>query len=72
MKSSNTKSCSAKTKGAEDMLAFQWWFQNLKSNKNDGGIFKYEIIYWMHVQLTILLVSGYQASVEFWRHAGGF
>jgi len=39
MKSSNTKSCSAKTKGAEDMLAFQRWFQNLKSNKNDGSIF---------------------------------
>ena len=38
MKSSNTKSCSAKTKGAEDMLAFQWWFKNLKRNKNDSGI----------------------------------
>ena len=30
------------------------------------------LIYWMHAQLTILLFSGYQASVEFWRHAGGF
>ena len=40
MKSSNTKSCSAKTKGAEDMLAFQWWFKNLKRTKMTVAFFK--------------------------------